>query len=273
MRLSHLTALAVMIALVGAMFVVPSVRGSHGKPHVGDVNSNTGVCLLTEDDNVYGLFYDAGDNVNGSDGGTAITNADQRVQVFVADSLFDDPGTPDTVENEGNQPDFIDLETDQCEAQPDGDDVNTDPDAPSALGVTFKITPDGTESPIVEPQSQTLTLTLGDTDGIIEAGGADLTGSITTRNMIHNTAAGGGVREAWVRYVRVSGEIDHPNTAVSTTAVGADGQGVTIVVPEGTTEGEYTVSVLAYVPDGDTTKGIDTISSGVVAFVQVLSIV
>ena len=248
-----MTALAVMVALVGAMFVVPSVRGSHGKPHVGDVNSNTGVCLLTDEDHVYGLYFDDDSPADG------VTNVDPRVQVYAADSKFDDETTEDEVENAGDQPGFIDLETDQCEAAPDGADAGDDPDAPANLGLTFKITPDGTESPIVEPQPQSLLLALGDTDGIVKAGGANLGGTIYARNLIQG-------RSAWVQWIRVSGEVDHAQTDHSADMIPSTGEETSIVIPEGTTPGEYTVSVLAYVPDGNADSGINTISAGDVSF-------
>ena len=253
---TQLAALAVLVALAVAFASVYSSVRADSHWELGDVNGTTAVCLqTTSSSNVYALFIDGPD-----DGATVglqqvAQTDDARLKVYKADSMFDDTTTADEVENVGNQPGLVDVETGQCEAQDDGDDQDSDPDAPSNVGSTFKVTPDGSPSPIIEVQAPTLLLLLGDTDGIVNAG-RDISFTVLARNLRQNSATQGYVPS--IQWVRVSGEIDHPQTSPSATEGGVPiylaqvnaGDSGTIVIPDGTTEGEYTASVLAFAPDG-----------------------
>ena len=91
-------------------------------------------------------------------------------------------------------------------------------------------------------------MTLSDTDGVVKAG-TDVMVTITPRNLNTQDAT------ATVQYVRVSGEIDHPwSTGPSPTDADdeTDGHQYRVVIPEGTTEGVYTVSTLAWLSAGET---------------------
>ena len=140
---------------------------------------------------------------------------------------------------------------------PDGDDNGTELDSQNVPcdsdtqgGATVSITPDGTISPIVQALAPALTLTLSDSDGVVSAG-TDLLVTVGSSNLNSEDAT------ATDQWVRVSGEIDHP-WAGAPEIQPADASGTLaghqykIVIPIGTTPGEYTVSALAYLANGAT---------------------
>ena len=254
-----------MVALVGAMFVsVGPVRGADEE--VGDLNSNSGVCLDTgtpDDDgnDVFGLYYRPAN----STGTGAIANTDSRVSVWVADA---------NGAAEGTDPGFTPLTTSLCEAAPDGPDNDEVADPAVNRGRSFKITPNGTASPIVELRSPTVTISLSDSDDIV----ADDTSLTVTIRTSHFNGYGddNDNPQLTLEYVRVSGELDAP---AGTPAVDADGVVLTgtdgavtpvdpntgrvantqdgtwvgtITIPDGTTAREYTVSArISYENDDD----------------------
>ena len=116
--------------------------------------------------------------------------------------------------------------------------------ASSALNVNrnFKITPNGTETPIVELCRRSVGIRFAnDSDGVV-ADDTDLMVSVSVANF-----AGYGVNNEPVTpallWVRVSGVLDSPSSLIAT-----DGDtymlthDIDITIPAGTNEGEYTVS-------------------------------
>ena len=225
MRLSHLAAVATLVALLGAMFVAPGTRAEHAPDALGDVNYNTAQCnggVLQGDANADGTYGDP-------------------VMVFAADSTPDD----DTA----NAPGFVSLTSDLCK-------VGTNETAAVNNGAYFSITPNGTETPVITKLTPTAAIRVHDSDGIVAAGG-DLT--VTISLMTIETAAASAVAIKWIR---VSGELDDGelvdnddsslSVADSKSPAGASTM-ATIAIPAGTTAREYTVSArLEYDHDGDT---------------------
>ena len=225
MRVSHLAAVATLVALLGAMFVAPGTRAEHAPDALGDVNYNTAQCnggVLQGDANADGTYGDP-------------------VMVFAADSTPDD----DTA----NAPGFVSLTSDLCK-------VGTNETAAVNNGAYFSITPNGTETPVITKLTPTAAIRVHDSDGIVAAGG-DLT--VTISLMTIETAAASAVAIKWIR---VSGELDDGelvdnddsslSVADSKSPAGASTM-ATIAIPAGTTAREYTVSArLEYDHDGDT---------------------
>ena len=248
MRLSHLAAVATIVALLGAMFVsVGPVRAADEE--VGDLNSNSGVCLDTGNDDddgndIFGLYYRPAN----SDNTGAITSSDSPVRVWAADN------DSQTV---GNQAGWTAVNSSLCEAAPDGTDDGDEADPAVNRGRSFKITPNGTTSPIVELRSPTVTISLSDSDGIV----ADDTSLTVTIRTSHFNGYGdnNGTPPLMLDYVRVSGELDAPagtpaQAAQGVTLTGGTWQG-TITIPDGTTAREYTVSTrISYENDADSTN-------------------
>ena len=226
-RRMPLVALVAIFALAVGMFA--ALQPAHAAPAIGDVTATSGVCTAANADGDPNTINAEDRVVYGED-----MAASGPIQVYVEDAIAAADEDPAETGDEAK----TDLANVECE---DAD-----------VGKTIKITPDGTESPIVEPQAQLLTLTLGDSDGIV-SDDSTLRITIADKNLI-------GDSEAMLLYVRVSGEIDHP--VASGTVADADdtdaapGTQVDIVIPDGTTEGEYTVSTRATVPDGDDATGL-----------------
>ena len=229
MRVSHLAAMATLVALLGAMFVAPGTRADHAPDALGDVNFNTAQCnagILQGDADANGTY-------------------DQQVQVYAADST---PGN-DTA----NVPGFINLTSDMCKAA--AGDVNAVNDK-----VYFSITPNGTETPVITKLSPTAAIRVHDSDGIVKAG-TDLTVTISLKTIEDATSAA-----PTISWVRVSGELDN-GTQVgdlelepSKTPAG-DSATATIAIPAGTTSQEYTVSArLTYDHDNVNTTDPKTLT-------------
>ena len=233
-RRTPLLALVALFALAVGMFTAFSPTRADSHEIVGDVNSNTGRCLAlldaTDDTDAYGLYYDDAEEPG------VPTNNDPAVAVWVADLEIDDlPAT--------KEPGFKAVTTPLCQdTLPDGPDANTERDASPALNHTFRITPNGTTSPLIEMLSPTLVITIKDSDGVIKAG-TDVTGSIKLTNATD-------VADVDLDWVRVSGnlngnEYNDPTTGLNleTTNVNdAAGEALKIIVPDGTSEGEYVIS-------------------------------
>ena len=237
-----------MIALVGAMFATSySARGADEE--LGDINSNTGVCLQidgTSGENIaYGLYFD---DDSPADGTTA--SDDPRVMVWVAD--IDDVEDTTT-------PGFAPFDSNLCEgvvdtstSTTDGGDSDTNPDPAINLNRNFKITPNGTSNPIVELLSPTVAISLSDSDGIV-ADDTSLTVTIRTSNFDGYGAANEDPSLV-LEYVRVSGELDAPNGDPAQVAEGTPLPNTwvgTIDIPDGTTAQQYTISArIRYDIDG-----------------------
>ncbi len=228
MRLSHLAAVATLVALLGAMFVSAGTRAEHAPDALGDVTHNTAQC------NLGSLEGDAA-----ADGTTDNTYSTQ-VQVYAADST---PG-----DDTANVPGFVNLTSDLCK-------LGTNETAAVNNGAYFSITPNGTETPVITKLTPTAAIRVHDSDGIVAAGG-DLTVTLSLKTI--ETAAASAVAIKWIR---VSGELDDGElvgegmdlpVADSKSPAGATRM-ASIAIPAGTTAREYTVSArLEYDHDGDT---------------------
>ena len=232
MRLSHLAAVATLVALLGAMFVAPGTRAEHAPPALGDVTHNTAQCnegILQGMANATAAEYDT------------------QVMVYAADSTPDDDST--------TEPGLIALESTLCKAE----NTNTSPSIPAVNDdAYFSITPNGTETPVITKLTPTAAIGVHDSDGIVAAGG-DLTVTISLKTI--EASASSAVDIEWIR---VSGELDDAElvgnvtsdlpVADSKTPAGA-AKMATIAIPAGTTAREYTVSArLSYDHDGDGTN-------------------
>ena len=112
---------------------------------------------------------------------------------------------------------------------------------------TVKITPDGTLAPIVEVQSPSLTIAFDDTDGVIND---DSTLKVTVSIANFNGFATEG-SQIKLAHIRVSGVLDISNAPAANTAI-TTGAGLTanVIIPEGSPEGDYTVSARVTYNDG-----------------------
>ncbi|MCY4668745.1 MAG: hypothetical protein OXC29_12260, partial [Rhodococcus sp.] len=241
-----MTALAVMVALVGAMFAAYApVGANHNADKLGNVSHNIVLCTTSAV-----LMGDA--NADGLGDGPY----DVPAMVWVEDR--GDPAgageVPAVPANDTNDdPDEVPLTTDLCVAADGG---ATPPVEALNVGAYFSVTPNGTDKPIITKLNPTLGITLDDSDGVVAAGGRDLKVTIKVSTLDAGTPdADDAVNIEWVR---VSGELDNPTPTDETLAgLGAktpSGASTTanIEIPEGTTEREYTVSVrVSYDHDGD----------------------
>ena len=270
----QLGAMLALVAMLGALFAVfPSANAA---PAVGDVNSNSGTCLLvpgTVDAEIaYGLHFD-----NDSDAASQET----AVTVLVkdrGDPAADDADPANPVNDTNNDPDEVPLVTALCEgvedtstSTADGGDADEFPDAPANLNRNFKITPNGTATPIIEILSPSATITVADSDGIVKAGGADVKITIKLKNM----PDGDLDQTPRLHWIRASGELDGASFGRGWTFLaytnplspsdderGSRTGSATefnyyIAVPDGTTEGEYTVSArISYGIDDDNSNKV-----------------
>ena len=183
-RLSHLTALATLVALLGAMFVEMGQASAH----------NVGECV------------------------------------------FD--------------PEF--LTKARCEAEAGAETFDHDDDANTAAIDAWK-----SAGHTADSHPATLSITFLDTDGVVSAG-TNVTAVVTSSGILASTTSvdsvpDGGVADPGtltLEFVHVSGEIDHPSQEdLELDATDADyddgsvaSETFNIIVPAGTTPGEYTVS-------------------------------
>ena len=224
-----MSALAVMIALVGAMFAVPSTRAAVGDS-VGDVSANSGFCVETESP-------DAGADppVAGTWMVQTALSGGNAINVYHPDDTNDTDGNTDGIQGDADdKPDMVAL-----------------PCAQSQAGQPVKITPNGTVTPIIEAQSPSVSISFGDSDGVVKAD-SELSVDVKLANFesasISSTAP-------VVDWIRVSGVLDgsEANSQGITLTNGrgtadfsADTgqQSFTLIIPDGTPAGQYTVSAL-----------------------------
>ena len=254
-RLSHLTALAVMIALVGAMFVSlqPALAAT------GDIEATSGFCVQTDDE----TFKNDLDEDN---------TADTMYVVFSA---------PTAAASSDASVVSVDSPTE------DDDEAKTYiPCAAALAGSAVNISPDGTDTPTVTLAAPTLLIQVLESDRILEDGADDLRVNVLALNVVqftHDTTAdpvpavtsevADATSDLTLNFMRTSGELDDPteiadfeldgttvrdlSTANNTTwtALGnARRRAFTLAIPKGTTPGEYTISAeIEYDPNSNPT--------------------
>ena len=259
LRLSHLTALAVIAALIGAMFV----SFGPARAATGDVSANVGYCVQAA----------AGENglvrATTAVGGDLVT-----VEVPDRGDTSDAPtgdDAPTVAWDDDANPDLIEI---PCNA--------------AFAGRPVTVTPAGGRTPVVTVANPSATVSVVDSDGIVKAGGADLTVRVSIKNLVqftHNatlnedddttnnvvvasspvapgteaspadqaTAVSDSfdtIAGARVLWVRVSGELADPATPTAGWVGGT--VSTTLPIPAGTTAGDYTISAaVIYDPNTD----------------------
>ena len=256
MRVSHLAAVATLVALLGAMFVaLPSASAA-----TGDVSANKGYCVQTGDgaDAKYWVSSTTASLSATDDRPAAMTGTE--VTVEVPDDSTDSAAGRDA--DDPKQPDHIRIECNSAYA-----------------GQAVTVTPDGSSTPVVTLAAPALSVRVNDTDGIVAAGGSDLTVTVSFKNVVQYThqlathrdnvagnevaiestaygitggsptettqAAADGEAGIDLRWIRVSGELDDPTTPVGNWAATSNSLTAMLPIPAGTTPGEYTISALA----------------------------
>ena len=255
MRVSHLAAVATLVALLGAMFVsVGSVSAA-----TGDVSAISGFCV--EGPGPDGTFASDGQADNGDE------SAD-NTRIVRATSAAN--GTPITIEvpDDGGTADEGTL------VPGSGRDLDSEPDhvtieCNAALaGLPVSVTPDVSGTAIVTAKSAALSVSVNDSDNVVAAGGPDLTVTIRFSNIVqfthdsalnadadatnnvavastpiaptaanNSTEGENGLQLLWIR---VSGELDNPMAQGATWANSM--RTASLAVPAGTAAGEYTIS-------------------------------
>ena len=244
-----------MIALVGAMFVsVGSVRAA-GEV-VGQVSSLTAVCIVGDHD---------------GDGGTTPATA------YLAHGTGSPQPALRVVESVANDTaSWKAVTSPSCAMDLDTDPNSTGNETSKNLNRIFKVTPNGTDNPIVELQSPSASIRIAnDSDGTV-ADGVNVDFAVSFSNFDgyggNNTSATNITGSTiTITDVLVSGELDDPeSTSVTDDGVtatlgtisyapgveGKSGSGdltFTVKNPKGTTAGKYTVTVkYSYTgPDAD----------------------
>ena len=231
-RRTPLLALVAIFALSVGMFSAFSpTRAGHADDALGDVKSNSGTCLeFTEaGDTLFGLFHD------GDDEGDEITSGatDPQVMVYVEDATPTDMTDEDSIaRTEGDQPGFAAITTALCEADDDDESAN--------VNRNFKITPNGTETPIIELLSPTVSIGFSDSDAVI---GDDVDLDVTIKTSNFNGYGSANTTPVPVLvWARVSGVLDITVTTADVFAANDNSVSATVEIPAGSPEGEYTVS-------------------------------
>ena len=225
-RRMPLVALVALLALTVGMFAaVPSARAAQG-----DVTAGSGFCVATTtgsgDDEV--TTHTVMTALAGGDAVTVETGLPEVAQTDAADEVNE------TIAN-------VPCDSDQA-------------------GLPVTVTPDGSITPIIEVKSPSVTISINDSDGIIP-GGQDIMATVTVKNLVDATPL--------IQWIRVSGVLDGPNSAGTATKglqqVADNGDRETcatafatctsianvIEVPDGTSEGEYTISARINYDDPD----------------------
>ena len=230
------------------MFVAfPLSRAAVGDS-VGDVSHNSGFCVQTAgsaadstdaDEYTVRTTWDTGYSAT-ADNTVAATDA---VMVYHPDDTNDQDSNEEGTQGDAdNKPDAVVL---TCAA--------------SQKGLPVKITPNGTITPIIEALAPSVSIALGDSDGMVKAD-SELSVKVNLANFVSgSTDVANAPQIVWVR---VSGVLD--GTEVGTTGSGVDeaitvptandaGTGAVtgkasvdvpnIIIPDGTPVGDYTVSV------------------------------
>ena len=229
MRLSHLTALAVMIALVGAMFV------------------SVGSALAVER-----ASFVCWDN--------AATNATDLV-VAVADTTAD-PVTYSIQSLEVDSGEVTDNETATAEQETAGTNLSSCPSGVAA-GEAVYVSRLGQGNYVwsaTQDAPARLVISFSDTDGIIPNDGSGISVTVDIVGGGHNNQES-EITTATLAWIRVSGELDgheggatglltNVDTAPAVHATDATADRTfPIIVPKGTTPGEYTVSASLSIVD------------------------
>ena len=256
MRLSHLTALAVMIALVGAMFVALSSIGAQAaEPKVGDIAVPTTTPATSVTSAPAGFCVDPDPDVDTDQPIVRTTQAvgGVAIQVYAPDNSVDaDDSTAGHQDDDG---DALDLMNINCLASDHEKRVSVSPNGtttpnvtvsdPNALLLLGRSVVSNDKSS--EVSLRLLVLNFATNDQIVDATpGGDPTAATTPND---NTAE--------VDWIRVSGVLDGVDDFDESTiekdnldvtwlsaATGFADMDLTqkIVVPKGTPEGEYTIT-------------------------------
>ncbi|MCY4669886.1 MAG: hypothetical protein OXC29_18095, partial [Rhodococcus sp.] len=201
-----------LAAMIGALFAAfPSASAQTP----GDVNSTSGVCLVTDVANTYGLFYDSNED-------DTIDNTDDQVGVYDAGYDSDDATA-------GIQPGYRPVSTSLCK-------VGEDDAAPTRLAGSFSITPNGTQSPTIAYLAPSVVVSA---IGEVEAGS-----SVGVQAYVKNGHQ--GVTYTWVSSDAETGVslVGEPTAAPTwTDATIADVEGVGTVIVPPSASGSYTVTV------------------------------
>ena len=253
MRLSHLAAVATLVALLGAMFVSVGSVSAAGEV-VGQVTSLTAVCIVGDHDN---------------DGGTTPATA------YLAHGTGDPQPALRVVESVANDTaSWKAVTSPSCAMDLDTNPNSTGNETSKNLNRIFKVTPNGTDNPIVELQSPSASIRItNDSDGTV-ADGVNVDFAVSFSNFdgyggnTSATATNATGTTITITDVLVSGELDDPDSTSATQASpantvaytagteGKSGSGAltfTVKNPKGTTAGKYTVTVkYSYTgPDAD----------------------
>ena len=227
-----------MIALVGAMFVsVGPARAAQG-----DVSATSGFCVAsTADENTPAHRVESL-----ASGGVALSV-----------ETGEDDDTATATDNDANT--FADDESKAAI-----------PCSADQVGKPVTVTPDGTTEPIVEVKSPALSISVNDSDGVIKAG-TDVAVTVKYTNSEDASPT--------LSWIRVSGVLDGPTdpnpfsgscgadfgtcTSENTGAAGTDTSSANnIIIPEGTSEGKYTISArIMRDPDGAGTRGDEALTA------------
>jgi hypothetical protein len=214
-----------LVALVAIFALAAGMFAAFGPAHAadGDVTAAGGFCVSDGEDDPTFLVRE--------------TNATGGELVTVESGLEDDGTTSGVNMDEANP--GVPCDSDQA-------------------GLPVTVTPDGSVTPIIEVKAAAVSITLSDSDGVVQ-GGQDITATVTVKNFQDN--------EPTIQWVRVSGVLDGPSdpvvlvcdpvvafsTCKSTGATENNATNNTIEVPEGTSEGEYTISARIEYDDPEST--------------------
>ncbi|MCY3571399.1 MAG: hypothetical protein OXH19_08700, partial [Chloroflexi bacterium] len=160
-----MTALSVIAALVAAMFVTLAPA----RAATGDVSANAGYCVQT------GTGDDAVYQVSTQTTLAADSDAGDRTETEVTVEVPDngDASGDDAVDGGRDDDDEVDHIRIACNS--------------AFAGQAVTITPDGSATPVVTLATPTLSVRVSDTDGLVKAGGADLTITVSFKNVVQFT--------------------------------------------------------------------------------------
>ena len=191
-RRMPLVALVALFALTVGMFAAFSPTHAAVGDNVGDVDATKGFCVET----TAPVKADPGNNVDAVAGvWTVRTMNDPNSGVAVMVYHPDDTNDVGEVDEAGVQ-----------------GDAGTKPDAVALTcaagqaGNPVKITPNGTITPLIEVQSPTVTVSLNDSDGIVNSGASGVTVTVKVANFETddvNVLSGGDITLDWVRMAGV----------------------------------------------------------------------
>ena len=249
-RLSHLTALAVMIALVAAMFVsIGPARAA-----TGDVSHTSGYCAQDGVGDAATFQVFTGTTFTADSAPTANTAGENEVTIEVPD----DGG--ETVDG----------------ALAGGRDLDDDPHhirvtCNAALaGLPVSVAPDVSDTAIVTAKTAALSVRVNDSDNVVEADQPDLTVTLRFSDIVQFThdatlnaddnadndvavassampataadaSADGTPGQLELLWIRVNGELDNPPDPAAGAWAGSE-KATTLAIPAGAAPGSYTIS-------------------------------